>query len=296
MMDADDFLGSDDLVEQVDSEVKRVSDLFRFLLKYKEQFQASGIEFSDLREYQTSDDASRIDWKNSAKSPDLYVKEYEEEKDMDVFIVLDASDTMMFGTTDKLKSEYCAIMTAALAYASVDAGMNVGFGIFGEDELVITPDGGNSQYQKVLHEVTKFENHGGQFDLEDALDSTIGQIKENTAVFIISDFLNVDHNWKSKMTVASKKFRHVLNIMVRDPRDHKLPESGNIRFQSVDGDRMVVNTSKVRDEFEEKALEQEEKIESQVKNGGGAFLKLETTKEFSAAFAEYFEGEGGGNW
>lgn len=295
-MDAEDFLGSDDLVEQVDSEVKRVSDLFRFLLKYKEQFQASGIEFSDLREYQTSDDASRIDWKNSAKSPDLYVKEYEEEKDMDVFIVLDASDTMMFGTTDKLKSEYCAIMTAALAYASVDAGMNVGFGIFGEEELVITPDGGNSQYQKVLHEVTKFENHGGKFDLEDALDSTIGQIKENTAVFIISDFLNVDHNWKSKMTVASKKFRHVLSIMVRDPRDHKLPKSGNIRFQSVDGDRMVVNTSKVRDDFEEKALEQEEKIESQVKNGGGAFLKLETTKEFSAAFAEYFEGEGGGNW
>lgn len=295
-MKESDFLGSDDLVEQVDSEVKRVSDLFRFLLKYKEQFQASGIEFSDLREYQTSDDASRIDWKNSAKSPDLYVKEYEEEKDMDVFIVLDGSDSMMFGTTDQLKSEYCAIMTAALAYASVDAGMNVGFGIFGEEKMVITPDGGNSQYQKVLHEVTKFDNYGGEFDLEEALNSAIGQIKENTAVFIISDYVNVDHNWKSKMTVASKKFRHVLNIMVRDPRDHSLPKSGNVRFESFGGDSLVVNTSKVKDEFEQEALKQEKKVESQVKNGGAAFLKLETTREFSSAFAEYFEGQGGGNW
>jgi uncharacterized protein (DUF58 family) len=295
-MDAEDFIGSDDLVEKVDVEVKRVSDLFRFLLKYKEQFQASGIEFSDLREYQTSDDASRIDWKNSAKSPDLYVKEYEEEKDMDVFIILDGSDTMMFGTTDQLKSEYCAVLTAALAYASIDAGINVGFGIFGEDEMIITPDGGESQYQKILHEVTRYENYGGKFDLEEALNSAIGQIKENTAVFVISDFLDVEHNWKSKMTVASEKFRHILNIMVRDPRDRRLPQSGNIRFESVDGETLVANTSKIREEFHEKAIEQEEKIESQINNGGASLLKIETTREFSGAFAEYFEGQGGGEW
>lgn len=295
-MDADDFIGSDDLVSKVDAEVKRVSDLFRFLLKYKEQFQASGIEFSDLREYQTSDDASRIDWKNSAKSPDLYVKEYEEEKDMDVFIILDGSDTMMFGTTEQLKSEYCTVLTAALAYASVDAGINVGFGIFGEDEMIITPDGGESQYQKVLHEVTRFENYGGQFDLEEALNSTIGQIKDNTAVFVISDFLNVEHNWKSKMTVANEKFRHVLNVMVRDPRDRRLPKSGNVRFRSVEGEQLVVNTSKVSEEFEEETKKQEKKVESHINNAGAALLKLETTKEFSAAFAEYFQGQGGGEW
>lgn len=295
-MDPKDFIGSDDLVEKVDVEVKRVSDLFRFLLKYKEQFQASGIEFSDLREYQTSDDASRIDWKNSAKSPDLYVKEYEEEKDMDVFIILDGSDTMMFGTTEQLKSEYCAILTAALAYASVDAGINVGFGIFGEDEMIITPDGGESQYQKVLHEVTRFENYGGKFDLEEALNSTIGQIKDNTAVFVISDFLDVDHNWKSKMTVANEKFRHVLNVMIRDPRDRRLPKSGNVRFKSANGEQMVANTSKIREEFEKEVEKQEKKIQSQINNAGASLMDIETTKNFSAAFAEYFEGEGGGTW
>ena len=71
-IEREDFFGTDDVVAEVDSEVKRVSDTFRFALKYKEQFQASGIEFSDLRQYVTSDDASRIDWKNSAKSQDVW--------------------------------------------------------------------------------------------------------------------------------------------------------------------------------------------------------------------------------
>jgi len=188
-IEEDQFFNTDDVVAEVDTEVKRVADTFRFALKYKEQFQASGIEFSDLRQYNTSDDASRIDWKNSAKSEDLFVKEYEEEHDMDVFIVLDASESMMFGTTDKMKSEYAAIVAAAIAYASTDAGINVGFGIYGDDELVMTPDGGNAQYQRILHEVANFDNYGGNFNLEHALNSVIGQIKENTALFIISDFI-----------------------------------------------------------------------------------------------------------
>ncbi|EHK02367.1 von Willebrand factor type A [Candidatus Haloredivivus sp. G17] len=194
----EDFFGKDDLTTKVDTEVKKVADTFMFALKYAEEFQASGIEFSDLRQYQTSDDASRIDWKNSASTQDLYVKEYEEEKDMDVFIILDASDSMMFGTADKMKSEYAAIVSAAIAYASTDAGINVGFGIYADNEMTMLPEGGQVQYQKILLEVTNFDNYGGEFNLEHALNSVIGQIKENTAIFIISDFLDAKGDWKVK--------------------------------------------------------------------------------------------------
>ena len=295
-MDADDFLGSDDLVEQVDSEVKRVSDLFRFLLKYKEQFQASGIEFSDLRQYNTSDDASRIDWKNSAKSQDLFVKEYEEEKDMDVFIALDASNSMMFGTTEKMKSEYAAIVAAAIAYASTDAGIDVGFGLFGEDEMYISPNGGNAQYQRILHEVADFDNYGGDFNLEEALNSIIGQIKENTSVFIISDFIRPQGDWKSKMLVASKKFRHVMNVMVKDLRDYKLPENGNMRFGDIStGEQLVVNTSKVKKGYNEEAQKREEHIKNKVEGAGASMLKIDTRDQFSAKFAKYFD-EAGDEW
>jgi uncharacterized protein (DUF58 family) len=292
----EDFFGTKDVVAQVDAEVKRLADTFRFALKYKEQFQSSGIEFSDLRQYNTSDDASRIDWKNSAKSQDLFVKEYEEEKDMDVFIVLDASDSMMFGTSEKLKSEYAAIVAAAITYASTDAGINVGLGIYGENELTLTPGGGNSQYQRILHEVSKFDNYGGEFNLEHALNSVIGQIKENTAVFIISDFIEAKGDWKSKMIVASKKFRHVMNIMVKDLRDYKLPESGNIRFEDISGrSQIVANTGKIREEFHEEAMKREERVKNNLEAAGASMLKIDTRDQFSAKFAEYFD-EAGAEW
>jgi uncharacterized protein (DUF58 family) len=292
----DEFFGTDDVVAEVDTEVKRVSDTFRFALKYKEQFQASGIEFSDLRQYVTSDDASRIDWKNSAKSQDLFVKEYEEEKDMDVFIVLDASDSMMFGTTEKMKSEYAAIVAAAIAYASTDAGIDVGFGMYANNQMFMTPDGGDTQYQRILHEVARFDNYGGEFDLEDALNSVIGQIKQNTALFIISDFIRPKGDWKSKMLVANEKFRHVMNVMVKDLRDYKLPESGNMRFEDIGGDEQIVaNTSRIRREYNEEAQKREQRIEDKIDASGASMIKIDTRDEFSARFAEYFD-EAGEEW
>lgn len=292
-----DFVDPEELRDYMDAEVKRVSDMFRFVLKYKEHFQPSGVEFSGLRTYVPSDDASRIDWKISAGKPqDLFVKEFDEEHDMDVFIVLDVSDTMMFGTGEELKSEYAALMSAALAYASVDAGIDVGLGMWGGGEpLVVTPDGGFDQYSRILHEVTDFDRYGGRFDLEEALNDVIGQIKGNTSVFIISDFLDVGGEWKSKMQLMNEKFRHHMAVMVRDLRDYELPEAGNFRFESPSGgDQLVVNTNQVKQEFDNEAQQEMQRIEEKIRGTGASFLRLDTKEQFARRFAEFFEDSEGG--
>jgi len=291
MEDEPGLIDREEIRQALDAEVKRVSDLFRFVLKYKRQFQPSGVEFAGLRQYLPSDDASRIDWKNSAATPDLYVKEYDEEVDMDVFILVDCSDTMTFGTAEKLKSEYAAVVAAAIAYASIDANINVGFCMYSEDEkMFITPKGGTDQYDLIIDEITKPDHYGGKINMEDAIDDVIAQIKENTALFIISDFLETDGEWKSKMALASMKFRHVMCIVTRDLRDYKLPDSGNFRFESPDGaEQLVVNTSSVREDFNEQAEQDEAALEEKIKGGGSAFIKLDTRDKFSARFAEYFD-------
>jgi uncharacterized protein (DUF58 family) len=289
----DDFVSREDLRDQIDAEVKRVSNLFRFVLKYQRHFQPSGVEFSGLRQYLPSDDASRIDWKNSAGKPDLYVKQYEEDLQMDAFIMLDASSTMEFGTAEKVKSEYSAVVAASIAYASIDAGIDVGLGMWGDDDVFLTPSGGDRQYNRFLDELSKFENYGGTFDMESAMNDVIGQVKENTAIFLVSDFLDVEDGWKSKVTLANKKFRHFMTIMVRDLRDYKLPDSGNFRFESMDGEQTVVNTSRVREEFNQRAQEREESIEEKLSETGSSFMKVDTRDSFSAEFAEFFDQDQG---
>lgn len=284
----------EEMVEEVDAEVKRISEAFQFILKYREQFRPSGIEFSDLRQY-NNDDASRIDWNSSARLNDLYVKEYEEEQDMDVFIILDVSDSMTFGTAEKLKSEYCSVLSATLAYASIDMAVNVGIGLFGDEKKFMVPDGGEQQYKKILGEVTDSDNYGGDFDLEHALDEVMKRIKENTFVFVISDFIDTDTEaWKPKMKIVSKKYRNVFSLMVRDLRDFKLPEAGNVRFKSPNGEQnLVVNTEATREKFEKEVEDQEEEIKKAVSASGSHFIKINTRENFAAQLMSYFDGQSG---
>lgn len=288
----EDLMGSDDIVDQMDVEVKRVADLFRFLLKYQRHFQPSGIEFSDLRQYLPTDDASRIDWKKSAGKPDLYVKEFEEETDMDTFIVVDVSDSMLFGTADRVKAEYASIMAGAMAYASVDAGINAGLGMYADRSRIVTPDGGMVQYRSILHELTDYHQYGGTFHLENMLEDVNGQIKDNTAIFIISDFIDVAGEWMAELAIASEKFRHVMGIMVRDRLDYEMPDAGTVRFAAPDGSsRETVDTGAVAEEYAEKAAAQEAEIQRKLEGAGASFMKLDTRDQFSARFASYFDEE-----
>ncbi len=289
---ARDLMESDDIVTEMDAEVKRVADLFQFLLKYQRHFQPSGIEFSDLRQYLPTDDASRIDWKKSAGKPDLYVKEFEEEVDMDTYIVLDISDSMLFGSADQVKAEYAGIIAGAMAYASVDAGINVGLGMYADGSRVVTPDGGMVQYRSILRELTDYTNYGGEFHLENTLADVNGQIKENTAVFLISDFIDTRGDWMAELTISSEKFRHVMGIMVRDRLDYELPDAGTVRFQAPNGSgQLTVDTAAVAEDYAEAARQQEAKMERRLKGAGASFLKLDTRDEFAARFASYFDEE-----
>jgi len=291
---AEDMMDSDELSNRITTEVQRVSEKFRFLMQYKEQFQSSGIEFSDLREYQPTDDASRIDWKNSAKSTKTFVQEYEEEKDMETFIIVDVSDTMLFGTAEKLKSEYAATIAATLAYSAIDSGINVGIALIGDNVTILTPDGGQVQFQKIVHELTDFENYGGDFNMDTAMNKTIGNIKDDTAVFIVSDFLDIKGEWKLKMQLANMKFRHVMSVITKDRRDYKLPDSGLMRFESPDGSQQrIVDTAKIKDDFEEEAEKRKEEIKQKLSESGSAHLEVDTRESFAANFVEYFESSKG---
>lgn len=285
---------SENFVRDLDAEVKRISSLFRFALKYQQQFQPSGVEFSGLRQYLVTDDASRIDWKHSASKPELYVKQYEDEKNMDTFILLDVSDSMIYGTGEELKTEYAATVAATLSFASVDAGLNVGIGLYGDDDFLMSPNGGKTQHQKILNEVTKNENYGGQFNLKDALNDVIAGIKEDTVIFVISDFIDIGEDWEATMRVASEKFRHVMVLMTRDLRDYKLPESGIMNLESLDGDKkFTVNTSKISERFERAVEDNEQEIRDNVEGAGGSFIKFNTREDFATRFASYFDDEGG---
>src|SRR6056297_1611562 len=117
-----------DIGEKV-SELESVMNKFKIKnILYKLIFRGKGLEFDGYRNYsQGDDDASMIDWKASNRGNNLVVRKYIEERDLKIVSVIDVSENMVFGSTNKLKCEYAAEFAAALAHLIITSNDQIGF-------------------------------------------------------------------------------------------------------------------------------------------------------------------------
>jgi len=283
----------DELMREIDINVKELIDVFKFSLKYRILFKGSGLEFAGLKEYVPGqDDASKIDWKASLRSKTLYIKQFEEERDLDVYLLLDTSSSMLFGSQERLKSEYAAVLAGAIIYAAIEAGDNVGYALF-NDKIVhaVPPQKGNEQYYRALQFMADPRNYGGGCNLEQALNYLLNNLRSKTILFIISDFIGIGDAWEDSLKMTSGKLDRVLGVMLRDVRDSTLPEGvGNIRLSDPFGKKgELINLDKVREEYNRLAAEQEKRVEQIFTDSRALFAKIYTTESFVKPLVRYIE-------
>ena len=97
----------------------------RIMGKYKAVFKSKGLEFRDYRDYTTQDDAALIDWKASMRVNKLVVKEFEEKRNIKVLVMIGTTQSMLYGSAQKLKSEFAEKETATYIITSAKTGLNV---------------------------------------------------------------------------------------------------------------------------------------------------------------------------
>ncbi len=281
----------EDLMMEIDVHVRQLVDVFRFALKYRILFRGSGVEFAGLRDYvPEQDDATRIDWKASLRANKLYIKQYEEERDLDVFILLDCSSSMLFGSQEKLKSEYATIVSGAIAYAAIETGDNVGFGMFSDKvNISFEPESDMTQYYKILRHAVDPQYYGGKCNMGKTLSYMLNMLKPRTILFIISDFIGLDENWDDALKMMGGKLDQVVGIMSRDLRDSRLPEGvGYLRLKDPFSDRTVtVDVDKVREPYNYLAKRIEDEIQQDFQDVGLGFVKVYTTEPFVQPLIKY---------
>ncbi len=271
------------LMHEIDVNVKRLVDEVRFILKYRVIFRGRGMEFEGLREYTPSDDASMIDWKisrrvsTSKKIDNLYVRVYEEERDLNIFVLLDTSETMIFGTQDKLKTEYASVIAGSLIYTAIEVGDKAGIGMFSDRiHKNILPSKASDQYYRILRELSNQKNYGGGCDLYSSLKTATSSLDSRSILFIVSDFINVGDKWEDLLKAASSKFEGVLGIMVRD-------------ISVTD-----VNLDRIREKYRLEAEKQEKNIGRIFKDAHAGFIKCYTNEPFVNPLVKWFSMWGAG--
>ena len=260
--------------------------------QYNSVFKGRGIEFESYRVYSSLDDASLIDWKASKKVHRLLIKEYTEERNINVLFVLDISESMLFGSTQKLKNEYAAELVASLAHAILEVGDNVGLVMF-NDSIVksILPGRKKSQFYDLSRSLINADLYGGKIDFSKMSRYVLSSFPRGDVVIIVSDFMGMDKGWEKSLKFLSGKF-DLIGLVIRDPRDRTLPIDyvGEVFIKDPYSNKhLVIDPSLLNELYEKEVKIQEESLLKSFVGAGADSTLITTDKYFVNPIVKLFK-------
>ena len=237
-----------------------VNDLFGG--EYESVFKGQGIEFADVREYVPGDDIRTIDWNVTARSLNPFVKKFVETRELTVLFAVDMSGSQYFGSTDKLKSEIAAEITAILAFSAVKNNDKTGLLIATEGvEKFIPVKKGRNHALRVIREVLGYQPKKRKTQLSGALEYLYRVQTRTSIIFLISDFM--DEGYEKALKILSRK-HDVVAIHLHDPLEQELPRVGLLELEDREtGKTMLVDTAsrEFQKRFRETADEKQAALE-----------------------------------
>ena len=211
-----------------------------FMGEYHSAFKGHGLSFDAVREYQYGDDVRSIDWNVSARMSHLFVKQYIEERELSVVLMIDMSGSTEFGSG---RRKWDLILEVASLFLNLAQIYNdrVSVCIFTDRiERFIRPKKGRKFILKVLDEILKCRPGGRRTDISGAIDFIQRVLKKRSIVFIISDFLDPDDSFILKMKLLARK-HDIIPVQVSDPLEKEAGFFGLTEFVDLETGKVFLS-------------------------------------------------------
>jgi len=251
-------------------------------------FKGRGMELEEVRAYGFGDDVRDIDWRVTARKGSTYTKVFSEEKDREVYVVLDLSSYMFFGTKKELKSVSAAKLAALLGWQSLINKDRFGLLLFDGKETKFFKPQNN---QKSLLAIFKAITETGKRNLETAKESLVQtedlteplqflqySNKNRATVFIISDFNNISESALKSLAMLTKRCA-IYCINVYDIIEETAPVSGEYMAE-YQGEKLVFDTSPdiFKDAYYQYFAKKRKEMEQFCKRFGCQYLSIRTDR------------------
>lgn len=258
--------------------------------EYHSAFKGRGMAFSEVKNYQFGDDVRNIDWNVTARFNEPFVKVFEEERELSVFLLIDISGSSSFGTVERSKKELMLEIAAVLAFSAVTNNDKVG-AIFVSDQMekYIPPKKGRSHALMILRELIDIKPKGKGTNLNEGLKYFRNVVKKRSICFVISDFYD-DNDFIDGLKIANNK-HDMVALRVFDPSEKELPNLGLIKMFDAEKNTVKwVNSSSswVRNKYKRKYERFEEQLNSEFRKSGVDFATLATNGKYLAALNQLF--------
>lgn len=238
-------------VRQVQIRTRRLVDGI-FAGEYHSVFKGRGIEFAEVREYVPGDDVRTIDWNVTARTGQPFVKQYVEERELTVMLLVDCSASGQFGSTARVKMRIASELCAALALSAISNNDKVGLILFTDQvEHFVPPRKGKNRALRLIRDLLFFEPRHKGTNIAASLEYLHKVLPRRSITFLVSDFFGADY--EKPLRIANRR-HEIVPICIADARDYELPAVGFVRLTDLETGREVLvdtDSAAVRRRFRE---------------------------------------------
>jgi uncharacterized protein (DUF58 family) len=247
---------------------------------YRTLFRGQGMDLADLREYVYHDDVRHIDWNVTARLQTPYVREYNEEREVAAWFLLDLSASVEFGSRKLRKRAVATEFVTVLARILTRHGNRVGAIFYGSRvDTVIPVRSGRRQVLHILHRMLTRAAPDATHatNLRELLDAGIRMAPRRSLIFVISDFISAP-GWAESLARLAER-HDVVAVRLYDPMEMELPDLGLLVIQDAEtGEQLYVDTHDrgFRKRFQAAAQSREKQLRSDFRAAGVDALELAT--------------------
>jgi uncharacterized protein (DUF58 family) len=268
---------------------KRVQDTFAGA--YHSIFKGRGVEFESVRPYQHGDNVRDIDWNVTARMGEPFIKAYREERELTVFIAVDASASLFFGTQKRQKNDLAAEIGGILALSAITNNDKVGLLIF-DDKIhrVLPPRKGKNQVLAIIRELMTLKPAQSETDLSLGLNVISRSLRQRAIVFFISDFLDAISSYERDLLITAQKHDFIA-VCISDPLENRWSDMGMVTVRDAEtGELMTIDThhSDWRTQFTKQALRFESQRKKLFSRAHVDAIYLDTTGDSYRALTQFF--------
>ncbi len=206
---------------------------------HRSPYQGISVEFAQHRPYVPGDDIRHVDWKVFGKTDKIYLKQYQEETNLHLLCIVDASESMNYssvgeGKTRWSKYDHATAIAASLSYMAIQQQDSVGLAVFDSDlKHFIKPSNAPAQWKTITRELTlvpqlKKTNMGR------ILDQLAEKLTHRSLIVILSDFFDDLEGLKKGLRHLRYKKHEMIAMQVMDPQEIDFPFEDTTLFKGLE--------------------------------------------------------------
>ncbi|QPV63056.1 DUF58 domain-containing protein [Halosimplex litoreum] len=251
-----------------------------------------GLTFSDYRRYSPGDDTRLVDWKLFARTEEYYIKQFEEERNLTVHVLLDASASMDYGDGERHKFEYAAKIGLGFCYLTAEEHNDFRMSTMGERSERL--DTGRSNRGEVLGLIDQLDDLDpeGEADFETVLEAYADRIRSRSLVVVLTDCLAEPERIESGVSALARNEVDVLLVRVMAPDERDPGIVGDALFADPESEttRRSYFSQSLADTYRSRLDAHVDEVNQRVTALGGEHVLVDTGDEYFGSFASVWLG------